>query len=70
MEDKLQRLLRRPEVEKATGLKKTALAEAIERGEVPRPIMATESGKAQRWLESEIAAHQRARIAARDRKAK
>jgi predicted DNA-binding transcriptional regulator AlpA len=65
-EHNIPRLLRRGEVEKIVGLKRTAIEEAMERGEFPLPVYPTASGRARRWLEDEIKAHQEARIAARD----
>jgi predicted DNA-binding transcriptional regulator AlpA len=65
-ERKLRRLLGIRAVEAATGLKRTALQDAIDRGEVPAPVKATDSGRARRWFEDEIIAYQDARAAARE----
>jgi predicted DNA-binding transcriptional regulator AlpA len=65
-ERKLRRLLGVRAVEEATGLKRTALDEAIKRGEVPTPIRPTLSKTSRRWFEDEIIAYQEARAAERD----
>jgi predicted DNA-binding transcriptional regulator AlpA len=65
-ERKLRRLLGIRAVEEATGLKRTALAEAIARGEVPKPVNTTDTKQTRRWFEDEIVAYQEARAAARD----
>jgi predicted DNA-binding transcriptional regulator AlpA len=64
-ERKLRRLLGVRAVEAATGLKRTALDEAIKRGEVPAPIRPTLSKTSRRWFEDEIIAYQETRAAAR-----
>lgn len=47
-------VLRRPAVLARTGLRPTALEDAMARGEFPRPISLTNSGRAVAWLECEI----------------
>ena len=61
----LERFLRRPEVERLTGLKHTRLYELIKRGEFPRPVRISEGAVA--WLASEVSGWQAGRVAARDR---
>jgi prophage regulatory protein len=62
----MQMLLRLPRVEAITGLKKSQIFDAIQRGVFPRPVRILESGRAVGWLETEIAAFLESRIAARD----
>ncbi len=49
-----QNLLRLPQVERAVGYKRSTLYRLIQRGEFPRPISLSESGRASAWIESEI----------------
>jgi prophage regulatory protein len=49
-----KRVLRRPEIKERTGLRDTALTDAIERGEFPAPIRPTDSGRICVWLEEEV----------------
>ena len=60
----VQTILRRPEVERLTGLRRSSLYALIAAGKFPRPIPLSE--KSVGWLESEIAEWQKVRIAARD----
>ena len=64
----LDRMLRLPAVEAFTGLKRTAIQDAIDRGEFPRPVFLSEGGRAKAWLESELCNWQAQRIAAREAK--
>jgi prophage regulatory protein len=61
-----KRVIRRPEVKARTGLKDTALTDAIERGEFPAPIQVTDSGRTCVWLEEEVDEWLAARIAKRE----
>jgi len=60
----LQKILRRPEVESVTGLPRSTIYDKMARGEFPKPVPL--SGRAVGWLESEVLAWQRARIAQRE----
>jgi prophage regulatory protein len=60
----LETFLRKPDVLKLTGFKRTRLAEAVSAGEFPRPVKIGERAIA--WRESEVASWQAQRIAARD----
>lgn len=60
-------ILRRSDVEKRTGLCRSSMYAAIDKGTFPKPIRLTP--KAVGWLESEIVAWQAERIAARDKAA-
>jgi prophage regulatory protein len=62
---RLDRFLRRPEVERVTGLGRSTIYDKMASGEFPKPVPL--SGGAVGWLESEIAAWQEKRIAARAR---
>ena len=59
-----QSVLRRPDVERVTGLPRSTIYDKMKAGEFPRPIRLT--ARSVGWLESEIADWQKARIAARD----
>lgn len=61
----VQTILRRDEVERATGLPRSTIYAKIAAGDFPKPIQL--SARAVGWLESDIAAWQTARIEARDR---
>jgi prophage regulatory protein len=61
----LNRFLRRQEVEHVTGLGRSTIYDKMAAGEFPKPVPI--SSGAVGWLESEIAAWQEKRIAARDR---
>jgi prophage regulatory protein len=59
-----QRILRRVEVERATGLPRATIYDKIAKGMFPRPIKL--GIRSVGWLETEIIAWQEARIAERD----
>jgi prophage regulatory protein len=60
----LQRILRRPEVEAATGLSTTTIYERMALGTFPRPVPLGSNSVG--WLETEIVSWQRARIDERE----
>jgi prophage regulatory protein len=60
----LERFMRRPEVERAVGLSRSAIYAKMAANEFPKPVPL--SSGAVGWIESEIATWQRERIAARD----
>ncbi|RWO63086.1 AlpA family phage regulatory protein [Mesorhizobium sp.] len=60
----VQTILRRDEVERATGLPRSTIYAKIAAGNFPKPIQL--SARAVGWLESDIAAWQKTRIDARD----
>jgi prophage regulatory protein len=60
----IQRIYRRQAVESLSGMKRSALYEAIAKGKFPKPVRVTE--RCVGWLESDILAWQAARIAERD----
>lgn len=59
---RLVRFLRRDEVERLTGLKRTALRDMCANNEFPRPVKLSDSGRAIGWLESDLVAWQQERI--------
>ncbi len=61
----VQTILRRAEVERATGLRRSSLYEQIAAGKFPKPVKLSE--KSVGWIEAEIIAWQKSRIADRDR---
>jgi prophage regulatory protein len=64
MHQLLQKILRRPELERVTGLPRSTIYEKISRGEFPKPIPL--SGRSVGWLEGEVLDWQRARVAERE----
>lgn len=60
----VQKIYRRPAVESLSGLKRSALYDAISKGKFPKPVRVTE--RCVGWLESDLLAWQAARIAERD----
>lgn len=63
----VQSILRRADVERATGLPRSTIYDKMAKGEFPKSIKI--SARAVGWLETDIADWQRARIDARDGKA-
>jgi prophage regulatory protein len=59
-----QRILRRSEVEQATGLPRATIYDKIAKGMFPRPIKL--GVRSVGWLETEITEWQKARVAERD----
>jgi len=59
-----KRIVRRPEVLRATGLSDSGLDKLVDRGEFPHPFPLTSSGKAVGWLLSDIDAWIDERVAA------
>lgn len=60
----VQNILRRDEVERATGLPRSTIYDKMAKGEFPKSIKL--SARAVGWLEQDIANWQKARIADRD----
>lgn len=63
---KTEVILRRPEVERATGLRRSTIYELLGKDQFPQPIPLV--GRAVGWLEREIIEWQAARIAERDKR--
>ena len=59
-------LLRLPAVEQITGLRKSQIYDAIQRGAFPKPVHVLEGGRATAWVSAEIQQYLVDRIAARD----
>lgn len=59
------KLIRLPDVERATGLKRTAIYTRVKRGQFPAPVPI--GGRAVAWVEDEISDWIHAQIAVRDR---
>lgn len=57
----MHKFMRRPQVEAATGLPTSTLYELISKGQFPRPIRLGERAVA--WLEADVVAWQRQRLA-------
>jgi prophage regulatory protein len=62
----LQKILRRPEVECATGLPRSSIYERMAAGKFPKAVPL--GGRSVGWIEAEIIAWQEQRVAERDRK--
>ena len=58
-------VLRRDDVERATGLPRSTLYDLVQKGRFPKPIKI--GARSVGWIESEVLAWQRARIAERDK---
>jgi prophage regulatory protein len=65
-EPPLHKIIRRRDLPEFTGLQRTQLSELIARGEFPRPIPLSDSGRAVGWLWHEVVGWQRQRLAKRD----
>jgi prophage regulatory protein len=63
------RLLRLRDVERFCGLRRTQIFEHISRGEFPRPLRLTPTGRAIAWDQAELIAWLEIRKAARDKEA-
>ena len=63
-------LMRKIEVLEAVHLGRTQLDYAIQRGEFPRPIKITESGRRVAWIREEVDAFIAGRAAARSERSK
>jgi len=60
-----QRIYRSRDLPSVTGLQRTLIGEMVKRGEFPRPIPLSDSGRAVGWLESDVVEWQKARAAKR-----
>jgi predicted DNA-binding transcriptional regulator AlpA len=69
IEKKPCKLLRLNAVLEAAGIGRTQLMEHVMRGEFPKPVKVTKSGRSIAWLMDEVVAWQETRIAERDRSA-
>lgn len=69
MQKKSRRGLRMPLVEQKTGLRKTQILDAVERGIFPKPYKLIPGGRAIAWDEDEIDAYLASRMAERDQTA-
>ena len=63
--EKLRQLIGRKAVLQLIGLKRTALDEAVARGDFPAPVKMFEGGRKGFWDREEVMAHIEARFAAR-----
>ena len=65
MPERLYRIVRRRDLPQFVGLQRTQINELIKHGEFPKPIPLSDTGRAVGWVEDELAAWQRGRIAKR-----
>lgn len=61
-QDNQPRLIKRPEVQRLTGLSRTGIYDRVRRGEFPAPVSL--GGSAVAWVESEVSAWIQTRIEA------
>jgi prophage regulatory protein len=66
--ERLQRIIRLRDLPDYVGLKRTQIDELIKRGEFPKSVPLSDTGRARGWLESELLTWQAERLAARERK--
>ena len=64
----LHRIIRMRDLPDYVGLKRTQIEELIKRGEFPKPVPLSDTGRAKGWLEHELISWQQERLAARERK--
>jgi prophage regulatory protein len=64
----VQTILRRPDVERATGLPRSTIYEMMDSGKFPKPVPL--GARSVGWLEAEIVAWQKDRISKRDKQQK
>jgi prophage regulatory protein len=62
----LLRIIRKRDLPAYTGLRRTSIEELIKRGEFPKPIPLSDSGRAIGWVEHVVIAWQHKRLARRD----
>jgi predicted DNA-binding transcriptional regulator AlpA len=68
MTERLHKIVRRRMLPQFSGLQRTQTDELIKRGEFPQPVPLSDTGRAVGWLEDELVAWQRGRLARRDEK--
>jgi prophage regulatory protein len=66
MVERLNKIIRKKDLPSYVGLQRTQIELLIERGEFPKPIPLSDSGRAIGWVEAEVWAWQQARLAKRD----
>jgi prophage regulatory protein len=66
MVERLNRIIRKKDLPTYVGLARTQIELLISRGEFPKPIPLSDSGRAIGWIESELWAWQQERLAKRD----
>ena len=62
------RIIRRHDLPKYVGLQRTQITELIKAGQFPKPISLSDHGRSVGWVEDEVIAWQRQRLAKRDAK--
>ena len=58
----LNRMIRLADLPKYTGIQRTQIDELIKKGEFPKAIRLSDTGRAKAWLECDVLAWQNARI--------
>jgi prophage regulatory protein len=66
MAERLNRIIRKKDLPNYVGLQRTQIELLVERGEFPRPVPLSDSGRAIGWLEHEVWAWQQQRLAKRE----
>jgi prophage regulatory protein len=64
--ERLNKIIRKKDLPSFVGLQRTQIELLIERGEFPKPIPLSDSGRAIGWIEHELWAWQQSRLAKRD----
>jgi len=64
--ERLNRIIRKKDLPNYVGLQRTQIEQLIERGEFPRPVPLSNSGRAVGWIECELWAWQQQRLAKRE----
>jgi prophage regulatory protein len=67
MAERLNRIIRKKDLPNFVGLQRTQIELLIQRGEFPKPVPLSDSGRAIGWLEHEVWAWQQSRLAKRDK---
>ena len=67
MAERLNRIIRKKDLPNFVGLQRTQIELLIERGEFPKPVPLSDSGRAIGWLEHEVWAWQQSRLVKRDK---
>jgi predicted DNA-binding transcriptional regulator AlpA len=62
---RLNKMFRLRDLPQYVGLRRTQISELIRAGEFPKPVPLSDSGRAVAWLEQDLIAWQKVRMAAR-----
>jgi predicted DNA-binding transcriptional regulator AlpA len=65
MVERLNRIIRKKDLPTYVGLQRTQIELLIQRGEFPKPIMLSDTGRAVGWIEAEVWHWQQSRMTKR-----